>query len=397
MTINKVAANLPEKPKVLIPYSQQWDIADHTPEWAELSKKVDFIKYKMTNRQDFQEFFSGSKTDCLWITDEFMEVLGGPKPFWDFYPDTLRAMVVPWVGCDFIDGDRLRKEKNITLCNIGPNASDNVADLAVFLLLSCFRMTSFWEHCFRFSTEGKVAETRKYVGGSKTEPFDMHLQNCTSSTSHSYSFPEVLNSDERSKMNLSKNFKIGGKLVESPMGKTALILGFGAIGQAIGKRLKLGFGMEVCYYKRSGAVSKDQLGYDATFHGSLESPETWEIADVIILALPGAPSTYNIINEKTLAMCKDGVRIVNVGRGSCVDEDALLDGLDSGKVTSCGLDVFKDEQTGIREEFLKRWDVTILPHIGSAVADFMFRQTFITLKNIQNIFIEGGDGIYSIN
>lgn len=401
MTINKAAANLLEKPKVLIPYSHQWDVADHTPEWKELSKKIDFIKYKMTSRQDFQEFFPGSKIDCLWITDEFVEVLGGPKPFWDFYPDTLRAIVVPWVGCDFIDGEKLRKEKNITLCNIGPNASENVADLAVFLLLSCFRMTSFWEHCFRFSTKGKVAETRKYVGGIKTEPFDMHLKKGDSgssmTTSHSYQFPELLNSNERSKLNMSKDFTIGGKLVQSPMGKTALILGFGAIGQAIGKRLKLGFGMQVHYYKRSGAVSKDLLGYDATYHDSLESSETWKIADVIILALPGVASTYNIINEKTLAMCKDGVRIVNVGRGSCIDEDALLNGLDSGKVTSCGLDVFKDEQTGIKEEFLQRWDVTLLPHIGSAVAEFMVRQTLITLENIQNIFIDGEDGKHSIN
>lgn len=116
-----------------------------------------------------------------------------------------------------------------------------------------------------------------------------------------------------------------------------------------------------------------------------------------MLALPGDRLTGDMINDHTLSMCKDGVRIVNVGRGNAIDEVALLKALDSGKVASCGLDVFKDESTGnIRKELLQRWDVTALPHMGSAVTDMMSLQTLVTLQNIENIFIKNGKGIYPV-
>ena len=123
----------------------------------------------------------------------------------------------------------------------------------------------------------------------------------------------------------------------------------------------------------------------------------WSVADSIILALPRTPNTDNLINKKILEMCKNGVRIINVGRGTCIDEDALIDALKSKKVNSCGLDVFKDENVPIKKELLQRWDITIIPYIGSAVADIVKRQSIITLANIKNIFLEGEEGIYTIN
>ena len=157
------------------------------------------------------------------------------------------------------------------------------------------------------------------------------------------------------------------------------------------------FSMTIEYYKRSGPIQKDILGYNAKYHSGLDDPNTWKNADLIILALPGTASTNDIINRERLSWCKDGVRIVNVGRGTCVDEDALLDALESGKVASCGLDVFKNEETGVKQELLRRWDVTALPHIGSTVADMVVKQTIITLVNVQDIFVEGGEGKYVLN
>lgn len=386
------------KPSVLIPYLQLWDIADHIDEWLRLSEVIDFIKYRVTDVDAFKRFFKASDVECLWVTDDFVESLGGPSEFWEFYPKSLKAMVVPWVGCDFIDGQRLRKEKNIVLCNIGPNASDSVADAALLLVLSCFRMTSFWEHCFRFAALGNVADTKNYIGGRELNQIDISLVNSNGSqSSQSYDFPEAVSPSQRSGLNMSKSFTIGGKSVDSPTGKNALILGFGSIGQTIGKRLSLGLGMNIYYYKRTGSIPDDELGYNAKFCQDLSSRETWYLADVIVVSLPGTASTKNIINEKTLSMCKDGVRIVNVGRGTCVDENALINALNSGKVNSCGLDVFKDENTGISKDLLRRWDVTLLPHIGSAVSDMVIKQTIITLQNIKSILIDGKDGIYPIN
>ena len=139
------------------------------------------------------------------------------------------------------------------------------------------------------------------------------------------------------------------------------------------------------------------MGFEAKFHERLDSSTTWASADVIILALPGHESTNNIINGKTLFKCKDGVRIVNVGRGSCVDENALLDALDSGKVAGAGLDVFKNEETRVDDRFFDRWDVTLLPHIGSCVADMVARQTLVTLQNIEDVLLKKGPGLYPVN
>lgn len=390
-----------KKPRVLIPYLNQWDVADHTQEWQKLSKEVSLIKYKIEDVRVFEQFLQGSEIDCLWVTDDFVEHLGGPAAFWDFYPSSLKAVVVPWVGCDFIDGRRLRKEKNIILCNIGPNASNCVADMAMFLVISCFRLTSFWEHCFRFFTNGSVPDTRRYIGGEGKTTFGIKAlpsDGSISSALHSsYELPKAAHPDEIATLNLSKNFSIGGKSVDSPADKNALILGFGSIGRTIGKRLSAGLGMNIHYFKRSGPIPECNLGYNAKFWHDINAPETWAIADIIIISLPKDPSTDNIINEKTLKMCKDGVRIVNVGRGSCIDEDALIKALDSGKVTSCGLDVFKNESTAIRQDLLSRWDVTLLPHIGSTVSDMMISQTLITLENIKSILLNGKEGVYPIN
>ncbi|SJM88310.1 related to Putative 2-hydroxyacid dehydrogenase YPL113C [Zygosaccharomyces bailii] len=386
------------KPKVLIPYKLQWDVSDHIPEWEQLSQHVDFVRYRMTDAEAFEQFLPTSGIEGLWVTDELFSCLGGPTKFWDYYPSTLKVMVVPWVGCDFIDGRRLREEKGVILCNIGPNAGSSVADLAVHLVLSCFRMTTFWEHCFRFVASGNVNDTRKYLGSKESEWWDSQEAPCNRNAAVSracFQFPAM--ADIANGVNLSQNFKVGGKLVDTPSGKTSLILGFGSIGQSIGKRLSLGFDMRVKYSKRSGPVSEKLLGYSAEFCPDLASPKTWHDVDVVVLSLPGSPHTDNLINEQVLDMCKDGVRIVNVGRGSCVDEDALLKALESGKVNSCGLDVFKNETTQVRQDLLMRFDVTALPHIGSTVASLMERQTVITLQNIESVLVNGGTGVFPVN
>ncbi|CAG60965.1 uncharacterized protein GVI51_J06941 [Nakaseomyces glabratus] len=375
------------RPKVLIPYQQTWEVASHIPEWEKLKDKLDFIEYKMTNADDFREYLHSNDIAALWVTEEFFRVLGGPTPYIEDYPSSLRVIAVPWVGCDFIDGKMLLEKYNIYLCNIGPHAVDNVTDLAIHLVVSCFRLTSFWEYCFRFSEPGSIDECKKYVGGTSKDQI----------TKDGALYPQKLDDDQSRFLNLAKDFNVAGKKVDSPTKKTALILGFGSIGQNIGSKLKFSFDMKIKYYKRSGEVPREQLGYDAIYCSDLQSADTWQDVDVIVLALPGSPSTDDIINDSSLGMCKDGVRIVNVGRGSCIDEDALISALDSGKVNSCGLDVYKNEETLINEKFLKRWDVTLLPHIGSAVADMMVRQTIITLDNIEDILLKNGEGIYRAN
>lgn len=386
------------KPQVLIPYQQTLNVADHTLEWEKLSQHVEFVNYKIQNVDEFKKYLSESSIQGFWITDELFTTVGSPSVLWDYFPDTLKVVLIPWVGHDFIDGRRLRDEKGVILCNIGPNAGSSVADLAVHLTLSCFRLTSFWEHCLKFGVYGKALQTRQYLGSESTEMWQSEqnpVGNRSDRPTTKFQYPTVAKMDDTK--NLSRNFTVGGKVVDTPSGKTALILGFGNIGQSIGKRLASGFGMRVKYFKRSGPLPRELLGYDAEYCPDSKDPKMWEDADIIILSLPGGTYTDNLINSGVLAKCKDGVRIVNVGRGSCIDEDALLEGLNSGKVNSCGLDVFKDEMTQVRPDLVMRFDVTALPHIGSTVASLMIRQTTVTLENVESVLVKGEGGVFPVN
>ncbi|CAL9729940.1 putative 2-hydroxyacid dehydrogenase YPL113C [Monosporozyma unispora] len=396
-----------ENINIVIPYRLQWELDDTLPLWKDLEENhnINFIRYKITTAQDFQNWLPTSKCHGIWMTEEFCSILGGPSPFLKFLPDTIRVMLVPWVGVDYVLNHNeikwLREEKNCLVVNVGPNAADSVCELAIHLVTSVFRMTSFWEFLIKFVEFGKISNCRDYLGTDLNNIEDLQFicKNGDVKTINYYQFPQKLKMEEDcSKVaNVVQNFKVGGKHIISPMRKTVLILGFGSIGRTIGYRLNRAFDMKIQYYKRSGPISQDQLGYKAEYMSDLNDPRTWSEADLIMLSLPGGISTDDMINDKTLAMCKGGVRLVNVGRGNSVDEDALLRALENGKVASCGLDVFKNEGSGqINKKLLQRWDVTALPHMGSAVTDMMSLQTLVTLQNIENIFVNNGNGVYPV-
>ncbi|AGO14082.1 AaceriAGR227Wp [[Ashbya] aceris (nom. inval.)] len=383
------------KPKVLLPYATMWEIADYIPEWHRVASLVDFVPYQLTTREAFCEFFSQSEAAALWFTEDLFLLCADTATLVSHRPPTLKLIAVPWVGCDFLDMDMLRSEGDITVCNIGPTAADNVADIAAYLTLSCFRLTSFWEHCFRFVGRN-VWDCRAYVGTEGSEELTVQTTSSAGRTEQAMRYPARFSSASGKLQNVAQDFSIAGKIIESPTGKNALILGFGAIGQAVGRRLSLGLGMRVSYYKRSGPVADAELAYPARFYPAM-TDEMWAAADLVVLALPGSPATDNLLDAATMAKCKDGVRIVNIGRGSCIDEDALFAALDSGKVHSAGLDVFKNEEAVVDRRFFERWDVTLLPHIGSCCVDIYRRAAEVTLQNIESVLIRGERGLFPLN
>ncbi len=135
------------------------------------------------------------------------------------------------------------------------------------------------------------------------------------------------------------------------------LFGMGRIGQEIAKRLEP-FKVEIGYHTRS---KRDELSY--TYYRSLK--EMAQAVDILICIVPGTPETHKAINAEILgALGKDGV-FINVGRGSSVDEDALLKALQDGVVGAAGLDVFYAEPK-VPEGFLSLPNVTLLPHVASA-------------------------------
>jgi len=149
------------------------------------------------------------------------------------------------------------------------------------------------------------------------------------------------------------------------MGKTLAILGFGRIGSALASRAKA-FGMRVIGY--------DPFVYFSDFaeiNNNLD--EVLSQADYISMHMPLLDTTRGFINKDTLARCKDGVYIINTGRGKCVVEEDLAEALKSGKVAGYGNDVWYSDPPDWNSPLLSAPNCVFSPHIGASSKENMGR------------------------
>ena len=140
-------------------------------------------------------------------------------------------------------------------------------------------------------------------------------------------------------------------------GRTVGIYGMGRIGQAIARRLEP-FGVGIHYHNRRKA---DGLAYP--WHPTLH--DLAKAVDTLIIVVPGGEATKGAVNAQVLAALGPNGVLINIGRGSTVDEDALIAAMRSGTIAAAGLDVFENEPH-IRKELLDLPNTVLLPHVGSA-------------------------------
>ena len=163
---------------------------------------------------------------------------------------------------------------------------------------------------------------------------------------------------------LKKAYAKGSEL----KGKKLGIIGFGRIGQEVAKRA-IGLGMEVIANDKFIKDAEIELsffdGQKTTFNLKTTTfEEVLKNSDFITLHIPKT-SDKAVIGKEEFEMMKDGVGIVNAARGGVIDEDALLEALNSAKVSAAGLDVFDNEPTP-KIKLLMQPNVSLTPHIGAA-------------------------------
>lgn len=191
-----------------------------------------------------------------------------------------------------------------------PRASSNaVAELAIALLFSCARNISIAGHTMRENRWEKKA--------------------------------------------YSKGFELSGK--------TASIIGYGRIGRMVGDKCQA-LGMNVL----STVHRNRPEGCECETMRFVSMDELLTGADVLILCAPGREKPF--VDAETLAKMKDGVVIINVSRGANVDEAALLDALESGKVRAAGLDVWLSEKDP-NWKLAQHPAVSCTPHIGAGTKE----------------------------
>ncbi len=163
-------------------------------------------------------------------------------------------------------------------------------------------------------------------------------------------------------------------------GKRLGIVGLGRIGQAIARRAA-GFGMEMRYHSRR-PVASSRLEYEP----SLESLASW--SDFLVVACAGGASTQGLVSDRILAaLGKDGY-LVNISRGTVVDEDALARALREGTIAGAGLDVFVDEPN-VPDALLTLENVVLLPHVGSGTRETRRAMADLVFENVKS-FVEHG-------
>jgi glyoxylate reductase len=148
-------------------------------------------------------------------------------------------------------------------------------------------------------------------------------------------------------------------------GKTLGIIGLGRIGEAVAMRAKA-FGMNIIYNKRSRlpASVEDELG--VTFEPDID--RLVARSDIITLHCPLTADTDKIINAERIAHMKPNAYVINSSRGELIDEDALIEALQSGRIAGAGLDVYTHEPA-VDSRFLSIPNAVLLPHLGSATIE----------------------------
>jgi D-3-phosphoglycerate dehydrogenase len=159
--------------------------------------------------------------------------------------------------------------------------------------------------------------------------------------------------------------------------KTLGILGFGRIGQLVAHRAR-GFGMRVVAFDPLVSAERyRELGVEK----AQSAEDLYAQADFVTVHLPKTPETEGFLNAAAFAAMRDGVRVLNVARGGLVDEEALKDALDSGRVAAAALDVFPSEP--ITEHPLFSYpNVIVTPHLGASTAEATDRAGYQSAEQV---------------
>ncbi|WP_334175043.1 2-hydroxyacid dehydrogenase [Pseudoxanthobacter sp.] len=225
------------------------------------------------------------------------------------------------VGYDRLDLDQARR-RGIRITNTPDVLTDDVADLAVGLMLSVIR---------------RIAAADRFVRDGRW---------------HNGAFA----------------------LTVPASGRHYGLVGLGRIGRAVARRLE-GFGGRISY---SGPHQKADVPY-----GYFRTPlELARACDVLILCAPATVSTRHLADQAVLdALGPSGV-LINIARGSLVDEHALIDALIEGRIAGAGLDVFENEPR-VPLALLSRSNVVVTPHIGSATVSTRHAMADLVLSNLE--------------
>jgi len=244
-------------------------------------------------------------------------------------PETIKIMATFSVGYDHIDINAAAAA-GLTVTNTPDVLTDATADIALLLLLGAARGAYWGDKMVRTDTWGAWAPT--------------------------------------------------GPLGIEVSGKRLGILGMGRIGQAVATRARA-FKMEIHYSKRTRLPEELEKG--AIFHPTVES--LLAQSQFLSINCASTPETHKLLNRENIALLPDGAVVVNSARGDIIDDEALIEALQNGKLAAAGLDVFTGEPN-IDPRYRSLDNAFLLPHLGSATLETREAMGFRAVDNLDAFF-----------
>ncbi len=168
-------------------------------------------------------------------------------------------------------------------------------------------------------------------------------------------------------------------------GKRLGIVGMGRIGTAVARRAKA-FGLSIHYHNRHKVAASVEEQLEATYWESLD--QMLARMDIISVNCPSTPATFHLLSARRLALMQPSAYIVNTARGDIIDEGALIQLLQDGKIAGAGLDVFEHEPA-VNPRLMKlasKGKVVLLPHMGSATIEGRIDMGEKVIINIRTYF-----------
>lgn len=163
--------------------------------------------------------------------------------------------------------------------------------------------------------------------------------------------------------------------IRSIYGSTIVVCGTGDIGSKYAQRLRAFCPKEVIGVNRTGRSAE---GFDRIV--PIEALDSvLPLADVFVLTLPGTPLTNNLITRQRLAAMKDDAFLINIGRGNCLDQQALVDALNEGKLAGAALDVFRTEPIPAEDPTWEAKNLIITPHCSGQMTLGYTRDTLVDM------------------
>jgi glyoxylate reductase len=285
---------------------------------------------------ELHEFVRGADAVVSWVSEKI------DAAFLDAAGPQLKVVSNFAVGYDNIDVEACRT-RGIIATNTPDAVTEGTADAAVMLLLAAARRVASAD---RFVRSGAWAE-------------------------HGILGPTEL-------------------LGQPIAGRELLIVGAGRIGYATALRM-LGWGMRIKYVARTPKPVFEQAPLNAT---RVELHDGLATADFVSVHVPLSPATKHLLGAREMAMMKPSAVLVNTARGAIIDEAALAEALQAGRIWAAGLDVFEDEPR-VHERLKVLDNVVLTPHYGSASMASRSQMTALCAANIRAV-LAGGPAVTPI-